>query len=326
MAHATDALNELITSTLHAFEKAGVVQDAIFSGDPLLSLLESKGKKQVRGGERVRVNLRYGKNENVGSYYGSDTLDTGEIDTLAHADFDWSQYSGGFSIPEIELLQNMGDKTKIVDLWKEKVEVTTLSLKDEMITGLYGDGTGNGGKDILGLDAILSDTGILGGIDRDLAPWWQAQVTARGGAAPTIAAIKTKIRQIRGPEGRPDKRGKVDMIMVDGDMYDYLLSLIDEKTVLNSVGGPLVELGFDAFRISGAEVTWSENVPAGDIWYLSTEYLGIRVFPGRDFAFEGPISALVNDQDVKKAWVLWAGQMVVSNCRYLGRDTGWTIP
>ena len=326
MANGVGQIDDLITSTLRAFEASGIVQDTIFSADPLLSMLVGKGKKQVKGGTQIQVNLRYGKNANDGSYYGSDPLATGEIDTLGHALFGWKQYSGSFWVPEIELLQNAGDATKIVDLWKEKMEVTTLSLQDEMVGDLYGNGTGNSGKDLLGLDAILSTTGILGGIDRSLAPWWRAQIDTKGGAAPTIAGIKSKIRKIRGPQGRPDKTGKVDMILVDGAMYDYIESLIDAKNVGTDLGGPVADLGFSSLKIAGCEITWTENVPAGEIWYISTDYFGLRVLPGRDFYVTDAVNGLVNNVDTRKAFTLWAGNLTVANCRYLGRDTGYTLP
>ena len=328
MANGANQLDEIITSTLRAFEASGIVQDTIFGGDPLLSLLVDKGKKQVKGGERIQVNLRYGKNANVGSYYGSDTLATGEIDTLGHALFGWKQYSGSFWVPEVELLQNSGDTTKIVDLWKEKMEVTTLSLQDDMLKDLYGDGTGNSGKDLLGLKAVLSDTGILGGIDRSLASWWKPQVvdyTNNADKKPSISRIKTQIRKIRGPQGRPDKSGKVDIILVNGAMFDYIDALVDAKTHSDSLGGPVADLGFSSIKIAGCEVTWSELVPDGEIWYLSTEYFGIRVLPGRDFFVAPAVEGLVNDQDIRKSFTLWAGNLTVSNCRYLGRDTGYVL-
>jgi hypothetical protein len=323
MAHGTDQISDLITSTLRAFEKSGIVQDTIFSADPLLSMLFSKGKKKVEGGTDIQVNLRYGKNTNVASYNGADTLGTGEIDTLGHARFGWKQYSGSFWVPELELLQNSGNTTKVVDLWREKMEVTTLSLQDKMIADLYDDGTGNSGKELLGLKAVLSATGILGGIDRSLATWWVPNVTDYTGVTdtkPTLSRIKAKIRKIRGPQGRPDKAGKVDMILVNGDMYDYISDLVDAKNVGTNLGGPVAQLGFDAIKIAGCEVTWSENVPAGEIWYISTEYLGLRVMPGRDFYVSDAIKGLVNNVDTRKAFILWAGNLTVSNCRYLGKD------
>jgi len=324
MANGVDQTNELITSTLRNYEKSGVVQDTIFAGDPLLSVLESKGKKQVKGGTQIQVNLRYGKNGNVGSYAGVDPIAKSEIDTLAHALFQWKQYSGAFVMSNIEKLQN-ASREQIVDLWAEKIEVTTLSLKDKMISDLYGDGTGNAGKNLLGLKAVLSDTGILGGIDRALAPWWKAQVTVRTGA-PTLAGIQSKIRVIRGPQGRPDKQGKIDMLLGNGAMYDHIKGLIDAKSSQTTIAGPVAKLGFDSVTIAGAELTWSELVPEGELWYLSTDYFGLRVLPGRDFAFTDPIADIVNGVDSTSAYCLWAGNLTVSNCRYLGRDTGYVIP
>ena len=329
MANDTGALDQLITSTLQTFEDSGIVQDTIFGADPLLALLTSKGKKSVKGGREIVVNLRYGKNANVGSYAGMDPITKTEIDTLAHATFQWKQESGAFVVPEIDLIKNQGSTEQIVDLWKEKIEVTTLSLQDEMVSQIYADGTGNTGKDILGLKAILSDTGILGGIDRASSPWWRAQITTYAAAAdkaPSIARIKSKIRTLRGPGGRPEKSGKVDMALCNQAMYDYIESLIDLKAVQQSLGGPVADLGFDVIKVAGCEITWSENVPDGEIWYLSTAYLGIRVLPGRDFAFTDAIKDIVNGVDSRSSYCLWAGNLIVSNCRYLGRDTGYVLP
>lgn len=321
-------LSDTITSTLNAFEKAGTVQDTIFGGDPMLALLDSKGKKQVKGGDPIRVNLRIGKNPFVGSYRDSEELAVGEIDTLAHADYEWSQYSGAFEMPMSELLKNDAGPKQVVSLVKERLENTALSLRDEMLEHLYGDGTGNNGKDILGFGALISDVGILGGIDRADHPEWRANVYDAAGKTLTSQGIKSRIRAIRGPGGRPEKQGKVDTVLVSGNTYDYLESILEGKLRFNMSDLSLGKLGFDAIRIAGAEVTWTDMLDDDEILYFSTEYMGIRVMPGRDFATEtvDHKTMLANNKDVYKAFILWMGQMVASNCRYLGRDKGWALP
>lgn len=320
MATPVAQLDELIASTLSAFEKSGKVQDQIFNGDPLFAFLNAKGAKQtLPDGADIKVNLRYGKNTNTLSYSGDDTLTAAKTQTVGQAIYNWRNYSTAIYVNNDEMLKNRG-KSAIVNLWADKTQEAVDSLQDDMTVDIYGDGTGNAGKDILGLGALVSTTGILGGIDRATETWWRAQVKdVTGATVLTTDMVRNMTNTVRGPGGDPQKQGRVDLILMPQNLYEKWESLYEGKIHLDGSDLTLGKLGFDALKYKGAEVTWSPNVPAGTIYFLSSAFMGLRVMEGRDFAFSDVIDGLGNNKDSKKAFILWMGQLVCSNCRRLGK-------
>ena len=61
------------------------------------------------------------------------------------------------TISGLELIQNAG-REQMIDLLAGRVQVAEARLRNAISAGLYGDGTGNGGKDITGLQAAISST------------------------------------------------------------------------------------------------------------------------------------------------------------------------
>jgi hypothetical protein len=311
--------DEITTGILRSFEASGKVQDQIFNADPLLALLEKKGKKEVRGGREIQVNLRYAKNDTAGSYEGYDVLDTTPQNTLAHAIFSWKQYAVSITIDNGTIAKN-DDAASVIKLVSDKTQEAVDSLKDDMTTDLYGDGTGNANKDLLGLKALCATSGTLGGIDRGTYAWWRAQADTSSVAMGT-PWMTTMINNIAGSGGgNTAKMGKCDLIICPQDLYESFEALI--LPYARERGTGVGDIGFDSLKFKGKELTWSDNMPANTVYFLSTDYLGLRVMPGIDFKFTGwkePVN-----QDARVAFVKWMGNLLATNCRRLGIATNKT--
>ncbi len=79
---------------------------------------------------------------------------------------------------DLEMKQNAG-KERIIDLLKGKFDVLETSMRNELGTQIYGDGTGNSSKDIGGLQLLVADdptTGTVGGINRANFTFWRNQL------------------------------------------------------------------------------------------------------------------------------------------------------
>lgn len=318
-----DTFNEIAVSTLNAIQRGGAVQDQVYSGDPVWALLNSKGKKKTEdGGDYIRTNLRRAKRTGGQSYAGWDQMAMAPTDTLGYALFPWAQYGIPVAIDEATLLKNRGAK-QVVNLLTDKVQEATDALVDLMTVDMYGDGTGNGGKDLTGLAAAIAATGTYGGIARASNSWWNANVTAAS-AAVTMPMIGSMINTVRGPSGDPQKQGKVDLIVTTQTIYEAIEGLYDEKLRIPSSDLNMGKLGFETLKYKGAEITWSDNVTAGEVLFLSTSSLGFTVMSGRDFTFTPFEKTLVNGQDGRVAWLLWMGNLTANECRRLGKLTGVT--
>lgn len=64
----------------------------------------------------------------------------------------------------LELLKNSG-REKVIDLLEARIKNAEKTMLNNLSTGVYSDGTGTGGKQIGGLQLLVSDagTGTVGG-------------------------------------------------------------------------------------------------------------------------------------------------------------------
>lgn len=98
--------------------------------------------------------------------------------------FPWRQAAVSVAVNGLEKHQNMGE-SRLFDLVKAKIKQAEFSMSDGLNSMLYGDGTGNSGKNLLGLAAIVGNGTLgpatVGGIDSsngDNAFWRSVVINA----------------------------------------------------------------------------------------------------------------------------------------------------
>lgn len=154
--------------------------DNITNHQALLWQLKQRGMwTEQDGGTSIVEPLMIGRNTTVKSYSGYDIIDTSPQTGLTAAEFLWKQIAGTVSISGEELFKNEGRKTQVVSLLEGKVKQLEMSLQLEINRQLHGNGTGNGGKDITGLDLAVQDGtsafSTYGGIDSSTDLYWRNQ-------------------------------------------------------------------------------------------------------------------------------------------------------
>jgi hypothetical protein len=313
----------LATTTLRKYAEK-TLADNVFQFDPLYAYLMAKGRaKGLDGGEYIVEPLMYGKNSTANSFRGYDVLDVTPQDGIARAIFDWAQAYVSITISGRERNLNKGDSA-VINLLEAKFTQAEESLREEMVDQLYSDGTGNAGKDITGMRAVMSETGSYGSIDPATYTWWLPTHNASLGTL-TVAGLRTLINDVRGSGGKAGDSGKagvVDLIVMTQALYEAWETLYEAKIRLTGSDTKLGELGFDAMKYKGAEVTWSDHVPEGTIWALSTKYMSLKYHKDVNFATT-PFVRPAN-QDATTAQVLWMGNLTTSNRRRLGYAAGAT--
>jgi hypothetical protein len=137
--------------------------DNFFESNPLLVYLKDR-QKTFPGGHKIVEPLIYGNIEGVKSYSMYDTITYDTNIPISAAEFQPKNVVAPIIISKDEELQNAGE-TQVLQLLKSKIQIVEETLKSSVTSMLYGDGTGNGGKDITGLGAAIATTGVYGGID-----------------------------------------------------------------------------------------------------------------------------------------------------------------
>jgi len=318
-----ERFDQMASTTLNVYAEK-MLQDQIFQADPLFAVLYAKGRKEkyLKGGNYIEIPLMYGKNETGGSYRGLEVLDTSTTEGVGNALFPWSMYNIAIAVSNEDLLKNTGEAA-VIDLLKAKIEQAKLSMMEDLTDMLYEDGTGNSGKDMLGLQAIVGSGDTLAGIDASTYTWWASQVDSDAVALSTDW-MRTMVNSVRGSGASAPVMGanvgRVDLIVTTQDLYEAYEALVEPHVRTQET--KLGQLGFESLRFKGAEVTWSDNCPSGYMYFLSTDYMSLKCHPERDFK-STPFQTPVN-QDGRIAHIQFMGNLVTSNRRRLGVATGKT--
>jgi hypothetical protein len=263
---------------------------------------------------------------NTNSYSGFETLNISPNSPISAAQFSIAQYASAVTISGLEMLQNSG-KEAIIDLLEGRIKVAEAQLANRINLDLYGDGTGNGGKNLTGLAAAVADspaTGTYGGINRATWSFWRNQAfsgVTNGGAAVSAANIQSYMTQlaiklVRGTD-------KADLIVADNNYYNlYVNSLqaIQRVTDPEMAGSGFASLKFYGGGTS-ADVVLGGGIgaqePANHMYFLNTDYIFFRPHKDRNFVPIGGERQSVNQDAIVKL-IGWAGNLTASGAQFNG--------
>jgi hypothetical protein len=181
---------------------------------------------------------------------------------------------------------------------------------------LYGDGTGNGGLDPLGLDAICREDptasySTVGGINQSTYDWWQNQYTD-GSARSTELYMLTDMTATFNACCWNDEYP--DYITTDlGSMENYEAETMEQKYIVNKTLG---DAGFQHISWKGIPMTWSRKCKANSMYFINTDYL--KMMSNLDSEFEMTEWKWAPNNLDKVAQSVWGGNIYTSNRRMHG--------
>jgi hypothetical protein len=291
--------------------------DNIFNSNPVFARMYRR-ITLLDGGLKIVQPVILSQSSAVGSYSGADVMNISPTDEINAAEFDWCQYYAGIQLTGRDDFKNAGDAA-VINLIKAKIQIAEKSLRDAMGGDLYGDGTGNGGKDILGLDAAIDDgtvANVYGGLNRTTYPTWKGQVLANGGVGRelTLELLQTAFGQCCKDNERPN------LLLTTQAVYNKFMSLLQPGQ--RFADPQTASAGFQNLLYQGRPLVVDEQiVPTTStrhrIWLLNDKYFELYVHRERNFRWV-PFQQLPN-QDVIVAKILFAGQLVCNQPRLNGK-------
>jgi hypothetical protein len=305
---------------------SGAFNDNIFENDVMLQWLRSGNRiKVIDGGERIRLGILYATNSTAGSYGDYDSLDVTAQEGATTAFFNWKQYSVSVSVNGRELRSNKGP-SRLTNLQQEKISQAALSLADQVSTGVYSDGTGNGSKDITGLLAMIETTpGTASYANVPVANTaWRNRVSASVGAAATnlLPEIRTVYNDCK--QGKGGVASAPDYAVTTQAVHEALEALIypQVRYQQNPSGG--ADAGLQKLMFKGAVVDWDDYCTSGVLYWLNSRHIFLFVHQDANFKMnEGGFAKPIN-QDALVAQILMQGNLATNNRRKLGKLTGIT--
>lgn len=181
---------------------------------------------------------------------------------------------------------------------------------------VYGNGTGNGGRDLGGLGLLVPDvnTNTVGGISGAAYPFWQNKVYSFSGQPTPISTVTgPNLLHAMNVMYRTLTRGKdrPDIITTDGTYYDTYLESLQPNQRFTQDNAERAGYGFDNVLYKMTAVVYDDVCPAAHMYMLNTDYLGLTTMKGRDWVPLGD-RAQVN-QDATVLPMVWMGAMSCVN-------------
>jgi hypothetical protein len=317
MAHPN--FDTLVSTTIDNY--IPTLTDVVFGSRPLLWVMESEGVfGNKEGGRTCVVPLLYAESKNVGSYSGSDVFATEDDDEVTAAQYDWKQYYGLIKIDGITEAKNSGSKTAIIDILQTRLQTVEMTISTNLNAMFWSDGAGNGGKDFLGLTAIVSDSdpgiGALGGIPVSGNDYWVSPHDSTGEAFSAFGLGGMASLFNSASEGA-DHPTHIFTTQLGFEKFEG--SLTSNARYLDP---EVADAGFQNLLYKGVPITFDNEVAAGSMWFLNMKYL--MFYKLANTWFKPSEFVTPANQDVRYKYLKLYGQFTTNNRKRHAYKTGGT--
>lgn len=299
--------------------------DNISKKSPTLMMLMKNKKQWDSGGDTIRPHIKYAHATNVGSYRGYDTLDITPQSTRTDAEFRLKQLYASIVFNGYEEASSKGELAifKMAEIAMKDAEDALTDLISQQI---FADGTGNSGKDLLGLEAAVDDgtnVATYAGINRTTYTWWKAQYNGTVGAL-TLAKMRAEYTAA----ARGGMTEKPDFIVAGLDAWNHYASLVEANGTLQQPLGKNAEAfanqGFAQLSFMGVPVVYDEYCPTDQMYMLNSETIQLWTKPGMTFKPTEMVKPA--NQDAKIGQILLYGELICTQPRSNAHLDGITAP
>lgn len=316
LINPSSTLTEIVTTTLR--NRTGKLSDNVTFNNALLYRLRQKGRvKPVSGGRTIVQELNYQMNGTYKRYSGYESLNISPSDVFTGAEFNYAQAAVAISISGLEMLQNSGENA-IIDLLEGRIENAEQTLTNNIALDCYSNGTADGGRQIGGLQLLISNTpttGVVGGIDSSVWSFWRNVAfsgVTNGGAAVSTGNIQSYMNRVylqlvRGADAP-------DLIVADNNFYRFYLESL--QAIQRVASDEMAQVGFQSIKYMNADVVldggYGGAAPANSMYMNNTKYIFFRPHVDRNFAPLGD-ERFATNQDAMVKLIGFAGNLTCSN-------------
>lgn len=259
------------------------LEDNILTNTQLLPFL-FKDAEFHDGGRTIVVPVKYQTNGAGGSYGRGDLFTVTAPTTRTTFSFDWKQNYQSITLWGIDVAMS-GGAEKVLDHVKTSMEEAESDFQDKLATQIFSDGTGNGGKNILGIQAVADDgsnVATYGGKTRSVDVW------AKGGYQGSVGALTVAYLQ-QAYRGSASGNKKPNLIVTGEARFNSIENIIlatQQSTVQTAIQAPFktegnlglsASYGFTSLYFKGVPVIADEYCTATEIYFLNTSRLKMHI-------------------------------------------------
>lgn len=312
-------VTDLVATTIEY--RQGEIRDNVTKNNAFLRHLDKKGNtKEFSGGTQIFEEISFQANPNASWYSGYDPLPTSAADVISAAAFQIKQAACPVTVSGLEMLQN-ASKEKIIDLVDGRMKVAEASMYNLLAQGTYSDGTGNSGKQIVGLDAALAitPTNTYGNISRTTWGFWANQVRTAGSTI-TAATVQGEMNAmwallIRGKD-------KPHIAIMDNFWWQtYVASL---QAIQRFTESKEADLGFPTIKFMNTDCVLDGGLGGfatlKTCYWINSDYFYYRPHSQRNMVPLSPEKRYAINQDAVVQILAWAGNITSGGTQFCGRS------
>lgn len=277
----TETLDDFYTTTWN--NRSSAVVDQVFKAMPFWKWMQSRKaiKFQGSGGRFLEIPLSIAKNTTVTSIGKGDSISLSDTQFMTVAQYQWKFAAGNIIRYFTDDEQNKGEQ-QLINWVNAKVNNLRESFTDYFEGRLFSDGTGNGGKDINGLDNLVSTTpttGTVGNINRATNAYWQNKQKTSTGAASVY--LESDMNNLWNNCSKGQNSDEPTVMVTDQTSHELYQQEVQElKRIHNTMEG---DPTFTTVTFRGAPVIWSPQSTAGRMYFLNDRYLSLVIDPDVNF-------------------------------------------
>ena len=290
------------------------ITDNIYASNPVFFRINAS-KRFIPGGTQIEVPLMYSRFVAGGPYSGYDVLDPTPSDTIKNGVWDWRQQYVMVTVDGLTLIKTDSPQAvaNYVKLYFAQAE---MEMAENLAAGIFSSGAV--AKEIDGLQLAVDSAGTYAGIARATNSWWSA-VEDGSTATLTMADLQSFF-------GNVSEGGRHPTIFVSQQAnYNRYWVLNQADQSYQYVNGQafdeqLANAGFTNQLFNGVPWVVDSHVHnATTLYALNEDYIFWCISPRADFFLED-FQTPVN-QDAMTSKMLWAGNLLVTNCSRQGKMT-----
>ncbi len=197
-------------------------------------------------------------------------------------EYNWKEIAGTVLQSELEDAINQGSAKKF-DLKSGKIANLRSTFDNVINASLYSDGTGTSGKEIGGLQLLVSTTpttGSRGGISSASFTFWRSQQTSGAKTTSAFDNLRATWRSVynlcsNGVAGKHPKFIATTRTVFEG--YEGLLLANEQFTSKEQADG-----GFknEVLKFKGAMVAYDNDCPSGNAYFLNPQFIKLAYAKG----------------------------------------------
>lgn len=298
--------------------------DNIFTSRALFYALGEEGfKQEADGGRLIEFSLEYAENTTFKSYDELETLDTTRVNVFDCARFDWKIHAGTVVFSDLEKLRVQAKSGKF-DYIEEKLSNARDSHIADINRAAYGDGSGNGGKNIEGLAKLIPDaptTGTVGGINRANFSFWRSKTASGAKTTNAFDNLQSSWRSVYNQCSNGGTEFAPKAVLTSRANFEGFEGTLTSLERYNKDGkgqrGATAGFANDALKFKAADVFYDEDAtPSDNAFFLNPKFLKLVYLKGAWMKMKSPIEPANQLSQVYRLFTM--GNMGTNQSRRLG--------